>query len=72
MHLPKDDPYVILGVEPGASDTELKRHYRKLVHENHPDRHIAAGVPAEMIELATRRLAAINEAYRAIAGARGI
>lgn len=72
MHLPKDDPYVILGIEPGASDTELKRHYRKLVQENHPDRHIAAGVPPEMIELATQRLAAINEAYRAIAGARGI
>ena len=70
MQLPKDDPYEILGVEPGLSDKDLKRHYRRLVQANHPDRHIAAGVPAELIEIATKRLAAINEAYRAIAQAR--
>jgi DnaJ like chaperone protein len=72
MHLPKDDPYIILGVEPGLPDAALKRHYRKLVQANHPDRHIAAGVPPEMIDIATKRLAAINAAYRAIAKARGL
>lgn len=71
MQLPKDDPYMILGIEPGVSDKDLKRHYRRLVQANHPDRHIAAGMPAELIEIATKRLAAINEAYRAIARARG-
>jgi DnaJ like chaperone protein len=70
MQLPKDDPYRILGLEPGVSDKDLKRHYRRLVQANHPDRHIAAGMPAELIEIATRRLAAINEAYRTIAQAR--
>jgi DnaJ like chaperone protein len=72
MQLPKDDPYEILGIEPGLSDLELKRHYRRLVLANHPDRHIAAGVPAELIEIATKRLAAINEAYAEIAKARGL
>ena len=70
MQLPKDDPYRILGIEPGVSDEDLKRHYRRLVLANHPDRHIAAGMPTELIEIATKRLAAINEAYRAIAQAR--
>ena len=72
MHLPKDDPYNILGVDPGLSDAELKHHYRKLVRANHPDRHIAAGVPPELIDIATQRLAAINAAYETIARARGL
>jgi DnaJ like chaperone protein len=72
VHLPKDDPYIILGIEPGLSDVELKSQYRKLVRANHPDRHIAAGVPPELIDIATKRLAAINAAYRVIARARGL
>jgi DnaJ like chaperone protein len=41
----------------------LKAHYRKLVKENHPDRHIARGVPEEFIKIATDRLARINAAF---------
>lgn len=59
----KDDPWLILGVPHDAGLDEIKARYRALVRENHPDRHIAAGVPEEMIELATRRLQRINEAY---------
>jgi DnaJ like chaperone protein len=58
-----DDPYLILGVDRGADIIAIKSHYRKLVRDNHPDRQIAAGVPEEMIVLATRRLAHINAAY---------
>ena len=58
-----DDPYLILGVDPGALPDDIKRRYRALVREHHPDRHIAAGVPEEMIEIATARLQKINEAY---------
>ena len=72
IRLPKDDPYVILGVDPAASDDQLKKHYRRLVRENHPDRHIAAGLPRELIQLATRKLAAINAAYDQIARARSL
>ena len=58
-----DDPYLILGIGHGDSVEAIKARYRALVRENHPDRHIAAGVPPEMIELATERLQKINEAY---------
>ena len=58
-----DDPYRILGLDRSASMEILKQRYRKLVRDNHPDRHIAAGVPVEMIALATERLQRINEAY---------
>ncbi|HUR44073.1 MAG TPA: molecular chaperone DjiA [Aestuariivirga sp.] len=57
------DPYGILGLVPPVSQGAVKQRYRKLVRDNHPDRHIAAGLPQEMIALATERLQRINEAY---------
>jgi DnaJ like chaperone protein len=60
------DPYLILGLERGVAPGEIKRRYRELVREYHPDRHIAAGVPEEMIEIATERLQKVNEAYEQI------
>ena len=59
----KDDPYLILGIEHQATLDAIKARYRELVREHHPDRHIAAGVPPEMIDVATERLQVINEAY---------
>jgi DnaJ like chaperone protein len=70
------DPYLVLGLMPGASKEEVKRVYRLLVAEHHPDRLIAKGVPEELIGVATARMAAINHAYaqiikpRVLAGSR--
>jgi len=58
-----DCPYGVLGVEPVIGDAELRKHYRNLVRENHPDRLIAEGVPNDLIAVATRRAAEINAAY---------
>lgn len=60
------DPYIVLGLAPGADRDEVKRVYRTLVAEHHPDRLIARGVPEELIEIATGRMAAINDAYNRI------
>ena len=57
------DPYLVLDAEPGWDDERLRRHYRRLVKETHPDRLIAHGVPEEFIRIATDRLAAINSAW---------
>jgi len=62
----KDDPYEILGITPETRLAEVKRHYKELVKELHPDKQIAAGVPAEMVKLATDRLARINTAFAEI------
>ena len=60
------DPYRVLGIERGSPFEEVKKHYRKLVAHNHPDRLIARGVPQEFIRIATARIAAINAAYEMI------
>jgi DnaJ like chaperone protein len=66
-HFPdREDPYMVLGVSHGAPDEEIKRTYRLLVRENHPDSLIARGVPEEFVKLANDKLAAINAAYEKI------
>ncbi|MEM6711073.1 MAG: DnaJ family molecular chaperone [Pseudomonadota bacterium] len=57
------DPYIVLGVEQGAAFEEVRKVYRKLVADNHPDRLIARGVPAEFVKIASERLASINAAF---------
>lgn len=61
------NPYDVLKLSPAASNDEIKAQYRSLVRNNHPDRLIATGVPPEFIDLATKKLAAINAAYETIA-----
>jgi DnaJ like chaperone protein len=61
-----DDAYRALGVDSTVSDKDLKRAYRKLMSENHPDKLIAKGVPEDMIKLATARSQDIQGAYEMI------
>jgi DnaJ like chaperone protein len=66
-HFPdREDPYLILGVAHDAGEEEIKRTYRLLVRENHPDSLIARGVPEEFVKIANDKLAAINTAYEKI------
>ncbi|MBL4839017.1 MAG: TerB family tellurite resistance protein [Kordiimonadaceae bacterium] len=63
-------PYTVLGVKPDIDDKTLKKKYRNLVRESHPDYLIAQGVPSDMIAVATRRAAEINTAYDEIVKSR--
>jgi len=71
--LPDDrrSPFDVLGVSPDIANDALKKHYRRLVAENHPDKAIARGVPEEFVAIANEKLAAINEAYEEIRKERG-
>jgi len=61
-----DDPYLILGIDPDISDSDLKRAYRRQAAANHPDRLMARGLPKEMMGLANHKMAIINRAYAQI------
>ena len=60
------DPYLVLNADPNWDFPHLRRHYRRLVADNHPDRLIARGVPEEFVRIANDRLAAINDAWERI------
>ena len=58
-----DDPYEILGVTSDMPYEDIRKAHRKLVRELHPDKHVASGMPRELVLIATERLARINEAF---------
>lgn len=66
-----DDAYTALGLQDSASDADVKRAYRRLASENHPDKLAARGLPESMRQLAEERTREINVAYDLIKTARG-
>ena len=64
--------YASLGVKADASAQEIKRAYRKLVSQYHPDKLISQGLPEEMMEMSKKRVREINAAYDKIKVSRGI
>jgi DnaJ like chaperone protein len=65
-----DDAYAAIGVTAEASESEIKRAYRKLMSENHPDKLAAKGLPDSMRQLAEERARELNVAYDLIRKAR--
>ncbi|SPF78435.1 molecular chaperone DjiA [Pseudoprimorskyibacter insulae] len=57
------DPYTVLGVRPDMSLAEIRKVWRRLVRESHPDVMMARGVPEEAVKLSERRLIDINRAW---------
>ncbi len=64
------DAYTALGVSPDATAAEIKRAYRKLISQNHPDKLAARGLPESMRAVAEERSREINSAYDLIKDAR--
>ena len=60
------DPYDVLGVPHGAPLEDVRRAWRALVRETHPDRLMAHGLPEEAIRMAEKRLITINRAWEQI------
>lgn len=63
--------YAQLGLETSATDAEVKKAYRKLVSQYHPDKLVSRGLPEEMMEMAKTRVRDINTAYDQIKQSRG-
>jgi DnaJ like chaperone protein len=58
-----DDAYKALGVGKDSTDAEIKRAYRKLMSQYHPDKLIGQGLPEDMIAMATEQAKEIQLAY---------
>ncbi len=65
-----EDAYKIIGVSETASNSEIKKAYRRLMSQNHPDKLIHKGLPEEMIEIATNKTQEIQKAYDLISESR--
>lgn len=66
------DAYALLGIGAQADAKEIKKAYRKLISQHHPDRLIAKGLPENMIKLATEKTQKIQKAYEHICAVKGI
>lgn len=64
------EAYEILGVDEAASDAEVKKAYRRLMNQHHPDKLVSKGLPEEMIKLATEKSQEIRQAYDTVKKAR--
>ncbi len=66
-----EQAYAELGLTRKASDGEVKKAYRKLVSQYHPDKLVSRGLPEAMMNIAKNRVREINTAYDQIKQARG-
>jgi DnaJ like chaperone protein len=67
-----EDAYKALGVNKDNSDQEIKRAYRKLMSQYHPDKLMGQGVPEDMIAVATAQAQEVQTAYDLIKKSRGL
>jgi DnaJ like chaperone protein len=66
-----EDAYAILNVSPDANDAEIKKAYRRLLSQHHPDKLVAKGLPEEMMKIATQKTHEIRQAYEQVKESRG-
>jgi len=64
--------YRALGLEPEASNAEVKTAYRRLMNQHHPDKQAARGLPESMLQAAEERTHEIRAAYELIRERRGM
>ena len=66
-----NDAYKVLGVTESDEQNTVKRAYRRLMNEHHPDKLVAKGLPPEMMEMAKEKTQQIQAAYDLICKAKG-
>ncbi|MDO4431508.1 MAG: co-chaperone DjlA [Lonepinella koalarum] len=66
-----EDAYKVLGVNASDDQQTVKRAYRRLMNENHPDKLVAKGLPKEMLEMAKEKSQQIQAAYDLVCKVKG-
>ena len=74
-HSPEEallEAYHVLGVESSATDVQVKKAYRKLMSEHHPDKLMSKGLPRDLLAAATQKAQEIQSAYDHVKQNRGM
>ena len=61
-----EDAYNLLNMTPDSSDAAVKKAYRRLMNQHHPDKLVAKGLPEEMMKMAAKKTHEIKQAYEII------
>ncbi len=69
---PLSHAYKVLGVDESASNSEIKKAYRRLMSKHHPDKLMAEGLPEDVVKRASDKTAEIRRAFEQLKEARGI
>ncbi|CAM4465598.1 MAG: Co-chaperone protein DjlA [Legionellaceae bacterium] len=67
-----EEAYSLLNISKTVTDVEVKKAYRKLMSQNHPDKLVAKGLSESAIKLATEKTQKIKAAYEVVCAARGM
>lgn len=67
-----DDAYAVLGISTSATDAEVKKSYRRLMSQHHPDKLVAKGLPEEMMTIAKEKTQKIRKAYEIVKESRKV
>lgn len=65
------DAYGVLGVSENATPAEIKKAYRSLMNQHHPDKLVSRGLPESMLKLAKEKTQQISAAYEVVREAKG-
>jgi DnaJ like chaperone protein len=65
------DAYAVLGVSERDDPETIKKAYRRLMSQHHPDKLVSKGLPEEMMRLAAQKTREIRQAYEQVRAARG-
>ncbi len=68
---PREDPYRVLGVSREDSRATIRKAYKKLMSQHHPDKLMSKGLPPEMVEIAKEKTQKITAAWEQIEKERG-
>jgi len=64
--------YEVLGLTPAATDDEIKKAYRGIAREYHPDVLQSKGLPDDFMNFAKEKLQKVNDSYGRIKNDRGM
>ena len=65
-----EEAYAVLGVQPETPTADIRKAYRRLLSQHHPDKLVSRGLPEEMVRLANEKTGEIRKAWETVREAR--